>query len=277
MMRLLAVPFALSFLCAAVAAQGAAGSQNYFMSSVEFAAGNEGTSSLYQAQSISPSSLSIEPGASSAACVSSGGFLGALQVPLVGVPWVTGVTPRFVKPSGSPTILLHGSQLAAGSQPVVEIGGAVATVVSRAGDQLSATAPPLPVPGYQSVSLTTSTGSSRLESGIGVLPMIDTPEPLNGWDPNALRFHVSQGDFLIFGLASRLSPVGIQFEDWKHLLLLDPADIVLTDSYFVADPEGKLTLTIPPFFASGQVHCQALVITNEPSYAPASFTNVLSL
>lgn len=193
------------------------------------------------------------------------------------MPWVTGVTPRFVKPSGAPTIQLRGSQLAAGSNPVVEIGDAVATVISRAGDQVSATVPTLAVPGYKSVTLTTSTGSSRLDSGIGVLPMIDTPEPLNGWDPNALRFHVSQGDFLIFGLGMTLSTVGLQFEDWKYRLMLDPNDIVLTNAYFVSDPEGKLTLAIPPFFASGVVHCQALVITNDPSYAPASFTNVLSL
>ena len=151
------------------------------------------------------------------------------------------------------------------------------SVVSRAVDEITATASLQLKPGYQPVTLTTGAGSSRLDAGVGVLPMIDTPEPLNGWDPNALRFHVSQGDFLIFGLASRVLPVGIQIEDWNHSLLLDPNDIVLTDSFFVGDPEGKLTLTIPPFFASGQVHCQALVITNDPTYAPASFTNVLSL
>ena len=109
------------------------------------------------------------------------------------------------------------------------------------------------------------------------MPMVETREPLNGWDPNSLRFHVSQGDFVILGLATSLFPAGIQIADWNYRLLLDPNEIVLTDSYFVGDAEGKLNLNIPAFFASGQVHLQALVLTNDPTYAPASFTNVLSL
>lgn len=277
MMNRILSPLASLLLCAVAAAQGASGSQSYFLSSVDFGIGNEGVSSTYQAQVISPQSLSIESGAVSNAYASGGGLLGSLQVSFVGLPWVTGVSPRFIKPSGNQNIFLHGSQLSAGAQPSVEVGGLAATVVARSGDQLEASVPAQSVPGYKSVALTTTSGSSRIEAGIGVLPMIDTPEVLNGWDANALRFHVSQGDFLIFGLASQLSSVGIQFEGWNYRLMLDPNDIVLTDSYFVADPEGKLTLTIPPFFASGVVHCQALVITNEPSYAPASFTNVLSL
>lgn len=256
---------------------GASSSATYFISAVEFSSGGEADSLFYKVRSAVGSGVVTEPDASSTTYRIRGGFFGAFTAPMLGTPWITGASPMFVKPSGSQTLTLHGTELWTGTGPIVTVGGAAASVVSRTASQAQVTVPPQPIPGYQPVTFTTSAGQTKLDSGVGVMPMVETREPLNGWDPNFLRFHVSAGDFVILGLATSLFPAGITIADWKYKLLLDPNEIVLTDSYFVGDPEGKLTLTIPPFFASGQVHVQALVLTNDPTYAPASFTNVQSL
>ena len=256
---------------------GASGSQSYFLSAVEFGSGGEADTAFYKIRSSVGSGVVVEPDASSTSYRIRGGFFGAFTAPMLGTPWITGASPMFVKPGGNPTLTLTGTELWLGSSPIVSIGGASAGVLSRTASQLQVTVPAQPVPGYQPVTFTNSAGTTKLDSGIGVMPMVETREPLNGWDPNSLRFHVSQGDFVILGLATSLFPAGIQISDWNYRLLLDPNEIVLTDSYFVGDAEGKLNLNIPAFFASGQVHLQALVLTNDPTYAPASFTNVLSL
>jgi hypothetical protein len=247
------------------------------MSAVDFGSGGEADTAFYKVRSSAGGGIAVEPDASSASYRIRGGFFGALTAPMLGTPWITGSSPMFVKPAGNPSLTLHGTELWLGTQPVVTVGSAVAPVLARTASQVQITVPPQPVPGYQTVTFANSSGTTRLEAGVGVLPMIDTREPLNGWDPNVLRFHATQGDFVIFGLASSQFPAGIQIADWKYRLLLDPNEILLTDSYFVGDAEGKLSLTIPPFFATGQVFCQALVLTNDPAYAPASFTNMLPL
>ena len=242
----------------AVSSSGPASSQSYFLSAVEFGSGGEADTSFYKIRSSVGSGVVVEPDASSANYRIRGGFFGAFTAPMLGTPWITGASPMFVKPSGNPTLTLTGTELWLGNSPIVSIGGANASVLLRTASQMQVTVPAQPVPGYQPVTFTNSAGTTKLDSGIGVLPMIDTREPLNGWDPNVLRFHASQGDFVIFGLASSLFPAGIQIADWKYRLLLDPNEIVLTDSYFVGDADGKLSLTIPAFFATGQVHCQAV-------------------
>lgn len=259
------------------AAQAASGSQSYFLSAVDIGSGGRADSAIYNVTSSAGGGLAVDTNASSSTYQFRGGFFGALTAPTLGSPWITGASPIYIKPAGNPALTLHGTDLAAGTQPVITVGTVQAPFVSRSVSQVQVTVPPQPIPGYQTVTFANSSGTTRLEAGVGVLPMIDTREPLNGWDPNVLRFHVTQGDFVIFGLASSLFPAGFQIADWNYRLLLEPNDILLTDSYFVGDPEGKLNLTIPAFFPSGQVYCQAVVLTNDPTYAPASFTNVIPL
>ena len=264
-------------LGAAGVAQAPSGSQSYFLSAVEFGSNNESDTLFYKLRSSTGGGIAVEPDASSTGYRMRGGFYGAMTAPMLGSPWVNGASPMFIKPSADTSLTLHGTELWLGSEPVVMVGASQASVVSRSASQVRVTVPAQPVPGYQAVTFTNSTGSTRLEVGVGVLPMIDTRELLNGWDQNQLRFHASQGDFVIFGLAPLLYPAGIQIADWKHRFLLEPNQVTFTDSFYIGDADGKFSLKIPAFFATGEVHCQALVISDEPSYAPASFTNVITL
>ena len=155
------------------------------------------------------------------------------------------------------------------------IGGQFATTVVRTVSQMIVTVPNQPVPGFQPVVFSNSAGTTELPEGVGVLPMIEKREPLNGVDPNYIRIHTLPNDIVLLVLGGALGP-GLQILDFGYQLLLDPGQVIFTDAFFVADPDGKTTIPIPPF-PSGLVFVQALSITADPSYTPGSWTNPVAL
>ena len=280
-MRALLVLGAL-VLCGSFAqAQGsqnvAASSASYFMSAQTFGSGGEADTLFYKTRSALGDGLVVEPDSSSATYRVRGGFFGAFTAPMLGQPWLTSSVPLYVRPKGADPVSLRGTELWLGTPPVVTVGGVSAPVGARTVSQVQITVPDQPAPGYQPVVFTNSAGTTRLEQGLGVLPIAEVREPLNGFDANALRFRTLPGDFVILALATSLFPTGISIADWNFKLLLDPNTIVLTDSYFVGAADGTLTLPIPPFFQSGQAFVQGLELSVDPSLAPAAFTNVLAL
>jgi hypothetical protein len=280
-MRALLLLSALALCGSAAQAQGqqnvAASSASYFMSAQTFGSGDEADTLFYKTRSALGDGLVVEPDSASATYRVRGGFFGAFTAPMLGQPWLTSAVPLFVRPKGNDPVSLRGTELWLGTPPVVTVGGVPAAVGARTVSQLQITVPNQPAPGYQPVVFTNSSGTTRLEQGLGVLPLVELREPLNGFDANLLRFRTLPGDFVILALATSLFPTGISIADWNFKLLLDPNTIVLTDSYFVGSPDGSLALPIPPFFQSGMAHIQGLVLSVDPALSPASFTNVLSL
>lgn len=278
-MRALLISAAVLLLGAAALAQhtnsGAASSATYFVAAAEFGSGELGISPLYRAQGSQGSGVVVEPAAASSTYRMRGGFFGALTSPMLGKPWLTGARPLFVKPSGNPSVTLHGTELWLGPTPTVTVGGVPASVVTRTVDRMVINLPPLAVPGYQPVVFSNSAGTAVLPEGLGVLPMLEKREPLNGVDRNYLRIHTLQFDIAFIALGLAPAP-GIQVLDFQYQLLLDPFQVVFTDAFLVTDPDGKTTIPLPPY-PSGQLWVQVLAITADPSYTPGRWTNAVAL
>jgi hypothetical protein len=278
-MRALLFSVATTSFCAAAAAQHtsgyAASSPTWFLSAAEFGSAEDADTLLYRLRSTQGAGVVVEPDAASPTYRMRGGFTGALSAPVLGQPWLTGVRPFWIKPNGNSDLTVHGSELWLGPTPTVTIGGVPAGVVARTVDQMVITPPPLTVPGFQPVVTTNSAGSSVLPEGVGVLPMLEQREPLNGADPNHLRIHALPFDIVLLVLAGSQAP-GIQVLDFQYVLLLHPSTVFFTDAFLVTGADGKTTIPLPPF-PTGLVHVQALVITADPSYYPGMWTNPLAL
>lgn len=278
-MKPLAITAVMLGLVASAGAQhtsgNAASSASYFLSAAEFGSAEDADTLLYRLRGTQGSGVVAEPDAGSTTYRMRGAFLGALTSPVLGSPWLTGVRPFWIKPSGNGNLTVHGTELWLGSPPTVTIGGAPAGVVTRTVDHMVVTPPTLTVPGFQPVQFTNSAGTSVLPEGVGVLPMMEKREPLNGADPNYIRVHALPFDIVLLVLAESTSP-GIQVLDFNYQLLLNPATVVFTNAFFVTDAEGKTTIPIPPF-PSGLLFVQSLAITSDPSYYPGMWTNPLAL
>lgn len=278
-MRALLPLAALLLLGAAGTAQHqlgtAASSGTYFMAAVDFGSAEDTSTLIYRLQGGQGSGVVTEPDAASATYRMRGGFYGALTAPMLGQPWLTGALPFWITMTQNGTLLAHGTELQLGTPPAITIGGQPATVLARTFDRIHVTVPDQPVPGFQPVAFTNSAGTTILAEGVGVLPMIEKREPLNGVDPNYVRIHTLPNDVVLLVLGEAPGP-GIQVLDFRYELLLNPATVVFTDAFFVGDPEGKTTIPLPPF-PTGLLFLQALAITADPSYYPGSWTNPVAL
>lgn len=280
-MRALGLLVAALGLAASAAAQqaisGSASSPTYFVAASNFGSGEEADTAFYKLQPSQGAGVVVEPDAASSTYRMRGGFPAALTSPTLGTMLLTGARPFYLKPVDNPTLTLHGTQLWLGNTPTVNVGGATgpAGVILRSVDQIVVNLPPLTVPGLQNVTVTNSTGASVLVEGVGVLPMMEKREPLNGADPNELRIRTLPGDVVLLALGGSTVP-GIQVLDFDYLLLLNPNDVYVTTAFFVTDPEGLTRIPLPPY-PSGFLYTQSLVITADPSYTPGSWTNAVAL
>jgi hypothetical protein len=278
-MRALLPLTAALLLCATSAAQHASGnaqsSQNYFMAAVEFGSGEDADTALYRLRSSQGSGVVAEPHALGATYAMRGAFFGALTAPTLGQPWLTAARPYFLRRINNGQVTLHGTELWLGPTPTVTIGGQPASVVTRTVDRMVVTGPNQPVPGFQTVTISNTAGTSTLVEGVAVLPLLEKREPMNGVDPNYLRIHTLPNDIVLIVLANSPGP-GIQVLDFRYQLLLDPNTVFFTDAFFVADPDGKSTIPLPPF-PPGLIHVQILDVTADPDDFPGSFSNPLAL
>lgn len=252
-----------------------AASANYFVASIEFGSAEDTNTAIFRLQGSQGSGVVNEPDASSATYRMRGGFYGALTSPVLGQPWLTGTAPYYVQPRTAQNVVLHGTELQLGSSPLVTVGGQPVTNVVRTVDQMTVNIPAQQVPGPKSVAFTNNVGSTTLVDGLVVLPVVEKREPLNGFDPNFVRFRAQAGDFLV--LVVGLAPVaGLAVLDFHHQLLIDPNQVTLTDLLFVGNADG--TITIPLFgFPTGIAHVQVLALTTDPAYAPGMWSNMVVL
>ncbi|MFK7740229.1 MAG: hypothetical protein AB8H80_07885 [Planctomycetota bacterium] len=254
---------------------GAASSQTYFMAATEFGSGGEAGTALYSLQGSQGSGVVAEPHAAAFTYGLRGAFFGAATAPVLGQPQLTAARPFFVTRINNGQLTLHGTELDLGNAPTIAIGGELATTVSRTADEMVVTVPNQSVPGFQPVLFSNSAGSTLLAEGVGVLPMIQRREPFNGVDRNYLRIDTRPNDVVLLVLADSAGP-GLQTLDFGYLLLLDPGTVFFSDAFFVADPEGRTFIDLPPF-PPGLIFVQALDITADPDDFPGTWTNMVAL
>ncbi|MFN3242375.1 MAG: hypothetical protein ACE37K_12775 [Planctomycetota bacterium] len=254
---------------------GQSSSQTYYMVSTEFGSAEAATSLLYQLQGSQGSGVVNEPHAVSQTYQMRGAFYGASTAPVLGQPRLTAARPFFVRRINNGQLSLTGTELWLGPTPTITVGGQNATVITRTVDEIVVSLPDQPEPGFQPVTFSNPVGTTTLEEGVGVLPMLQRREPLNGVDPNYLRIDTLPNNVVLLALATDLGP-GIQTLNFGFQLLLDPSSVFFTNAYFVADPDGRTIIPLPPF-PPGMLHAQVLDVTADPDDFPGSWTNVVSL
>jgi hypothetical protein len=206
-----------------------------------------------------------------------GGFPAAIEAPAGGRPWLTGVRPALAPLLGGTALTLHGTGLDVGPLPQVAIGGQPAVAGARTSATLQTVLPRQPRPGYRPVDLQNSSGSSTLPAGLGVLPLLDFPVAHQANVPLALRYRGAQGDQMVLVLALGTLPVPLALPPFHHGLELDLFTLTVLPALPVAGADGALLLPLPAVAPPVPVHLQAFSFTQDPGWAPGSFTNAVRL
>ena len=215
--------------------------------------------------------------ATSARYVIEGGCNARLGVVVAGSPTLAAVAPRYATLRGGASLTLHGSELASGTVRSLKIGGKNATVGSRRADQITTVLPNQSQPGWQPVEFVTSTGTTVLAKGVGVLPLIETRPAAASGVPFRLVFKGSKGDGVIWALGIGASSP-ISFSGMHYGFALNPSLFIVLPGFGIADPNGELRMAFPATaYPTGTIYVQGLFVTTNPGYGPASFTNVLRL
>ena len=255
---------------------GQSSSQTYYLAATSFGSSESAESLLYDLQGSQGSGVVPEPHASSQTYAMRGAFYGALTAPVLGQPRLTAARPFFVRRINNGQLTLQGTELLLGPTPTITVGGQIASVIARSNTEILVSTPDQPEPGFQEVTFSNTAGTSTLAEGVGVLPMLQRREPLNGVDPNYLRVDTLPANFLLLALATELSPGGIQTLDFGNLLLLNPGTVFFTNGFFVSDPDGRTIIPLPPV-APGLFVAQVLDVTADADDFPGSWTNPVSL
>jgi hypothetical protein len=276
LMHLLTTLCICSLLATSVVAQQAS-SSTYILTSLEFASGDEADSSLFKVRPSFGTGVVPDIYMQSATYTLTAGFPASLDAASVGSPWAASARPFFVPQFGNPTVTIHGVDMDLGAAPVATIGGVSAPVFGRSLDRALVQLPNQPVPGYQPVEFTTTAGATRIEQGVGVLPMLSQPEPLTPTTPIRIRYHGTQNDLVVLALGAGIASSPFQLTGYGYSLQLDPGLILSSQFVFIGSPEGTFEINGPPLPVTGLLHMQCLVFTSTPGYAPGSWTNVIDL
>jgi hypothetical protein len=271
-MRWLFAPLLVVF-AAPVPAQPAS-SQVYFLLGVSFASGASCGSLTYKLDGMQGAECTALA-AASATWRLTGGFAALLDAPATGRPWLSGAVPRFATLRGQAALTLHGTELNLGAAPLITIAGLPAPLLARANDRLGTTLPVLPSPGWKPIVVDNPLGTSTLPAGIGVLPLLEFPFAPARDVPAQIELRGRQGDLFAFAAAlGRIPPVPLP--PLHHGLELDPATMIVLPPFTISDPGGVFRLDVPANPGPFTLYVQAAVVTTDPGYAPASFTNVVS-
>jgi hypothetical protein len=274
-MRSLSITSGLVLFLAAPALQAQpASSQLYFMVGVSFASGGASGSLTYKLDGMQGAECTALA-AASANYRLTGGFAALLDAPASGRPWLSGVVPRLATLHGQAALALHGTELNLGAPPVITIGGQAAPLLTRTNDMLTTTLPIQPSPGWKPVVVDNPLGTSTLPEGIGVLPLLEFPAAPARNVPSKIDLRGRQGDLFAFAASlARIPPIPLP--PLHHGLELDPATLIVLPPFTITDPGGVFTLAVPANPGPFVLYVQAAVVTTDPGYAPASFTNVVS-
>jgi len=271
---------ALALGLASGAAAQAASSAAYFLPGCELGSGGVCASTAFRLEA-SFGGGAVAERADGASFRLLGGFNAAIEAPVSGMPWVTGVRPVYGPLLGSSArFTVHGSELDLGTGTNVTIGGRAATVLSRARDHVVVTLPAQPAPGWQPVTVTNGGGTAVLPQGVGVLPLLEKPHAIEIGRPFRITYRGTPGDIVFLAVASAKFPFTVSIPPYHHGFALNLGALLgpVLGPFPVIDPSGALHLDFPGVPLVRPIHVQMLGLpTANPGYAPGSFTNVIAL
>lgn len=246
-------------------------SVNYFSESKGQADGGSSSSTTF---ALTATVGQHEPGKrNSATYYLSGGFIGTLDAVSAGA-WITSASPTFHTPRSTNLIWLTGTRLNVGT-PAVTISGKPASVIASSPTDVAVRLPMLPDPGWHSIALTNSLGTTSIERGVGVLPMLYTDGAAASNVSFDLVFKGTKNDFVIWALGFNSGPK-IPIAPYLHGLTLNASFVKILPSFQITDASGEFRLPIPPVPFVFTIYCQSLFITTNPGYSPGSFSNRVS-
>ncbi len=257
-----------------LAAQAASGTTHFLVASESGAGGS--TQSFVHRLTGTLSSGVPAARATSAGFVLLGGFPAAIETTVIGTPWLTGVLPAYGPLLGGTALTMYGSQLNQGAAQIT-IGGVAAVAGVSTSATLQTVLPQQLAPGYQPVTVQNSVGSATLPKAIGVLPLLDFPVAHQANVPVGLRYLGAPGDLFVLGLSAGTLPAPVALPPWHHGLQIDLSTLILVGPFFVTDPGGEFTISLPAVAPVLPIWFQGLSFTLDPGWFPASFTNVVRL
>lgn len=206
-----------------------------------------------------------------------GGFNAAIHVPATGSPILSAVGPSYATLRGQDALTLLGTEFTVGSSPTVKIGGQTATILSIARDKITTTLPIQPKPGWQAVEVTTSAGTTVLGRGVGVLPLVETRPAPASEVAMEIVFKGTRGDTVHWAVSIG-ETIPMPMPNVHYALTLNPVGMFVFMGFRIINDDGELRILVPALkYAAGMVYLQAMVVTTNPGYAHASFTNVIRL
>ena len=270
--KVLSAAVLVTALCSAALAQGAAGPL-WLLSTTEDAAGGRATSSLYTLEASFGAGV-VAGRAAAGTYTLTGGFSANLDAGPDGRPWLMGCDPCFAPPVAGTRVALRGTALDAGTNPVLRVASANARIVTRSPDRVVFESPDVARPGWTRVELATSAGTTSLERGLAILPLVDGQRAAVNGLPFTLDYRGKQHDFVVWFAATRRAATPLALPPLRHVLELDPASLVTITATFVSRADGQTALSFPAGLVLPRVYFQALVLTEARDYYPGSFTNV---
>lgn len=212
--------------------------------------------------------------ASSATYAVHGGFVPALDAVSI-EPWLTYATPSYVMPRSKDLVWLSGARLDLGA-PTVTVAGRPAAVVASSATDVAIRMPALSEPGWHSIELHNASGTTSLERGIGVLPLLYTEGAPASEVEYDIVFRGSRGDVVLWALG--VSPgIRLSIAPYLHGLTISSSYIKLLPSMMVSANNGEVRFGVPTMPTTMAIYVQGLFVTSNPGYAPGSFSNLLKL
>jgi hypothetical protein len=255
-------------------ATATASSTNHFLASFEFGAGGRASSSNHVLHA-SFGDGAVAARASTANHELTGGFNAALDAATTGRPWLSTVSPRYTAMRSGASVTIFGTELNLGS--TVTIGGQAATVQTKAKDRITIALPNQPVPGWQPVTVNSTSGNHTLGQGIGILPMLETGPAAASDVPFSIVFRGSPGDTIVWALG--VAPITpIPLGGFGYGFGLNPGLMMMLPGFGMPSADGVFKMSFPATtYPTGLIYVQAVFASSNPGYAPGAFTNILRL
>jgi len=254
-------------------ADGAASSSlTYFSETHSVADGGSAHSATY---ALTATIGQTVPGEANSATYSlRGGFVSALDAVSV-EPWLTFASPSYVMPRSTDLVWLSGTRLDLGASTVTVSGRPAAVVASSATD-VAIRMPALSDPGWHAITLQNAAGTTSLDRGIAVLPLMYTDGAPASETEYDIVFRGSQGDVVIWAIG--VSPgMRLSIAPYLHGLTISASYIKLLPSMMVSAPDGEIRFSVPATPTTIPLYVQGLFLTSNAGYAPGSFSNLLKL
>jgi IPT/TIG domain len=205
------------------------------------------------------------------------GFAAALDVSIGTAPVVSAVTPRYPTMRGREPVVVHGTNLDAGTSPVLRLGGQTATILTRTKDKITARLPNQPAPGWRAAELRSTVGTTTLPRGVGALPLLEARPAAASGVPFGIAFKGTRGDLAVWALGIGES-APLQLPGIHHGFALNPSFFIILPGVPITAADGEFLLPFPATtYPTGTIFIQAMFTTSNPGYGPAAFSNVLRL